>query len=161
MASGDCGSELRDVGIGHPVEPVKPFGLPWCEAHQHSGARGAIRQQGRARQRVRAAARSPDDCEALKSVGVGNCGNIFGGIGYTTAYQPVGSAIPRAVERDQAHPELMKQHATWPRTEPAAWGAMEQKDRAALWITRYLHPKPSAVGCIHSLGHAALPRGTR
>ena len=81
--------ELGDVGLGHPIEPVEPVSSVRGEPDQHGGLDHALRQQGRARQRMRPAPGAPDDREPFESVGIRDGQHVSGRVSDPPPGQPV------------------------------------------------------------------------
>ena len=89
------------VGIGHAAEPVQPVGFARGQAHQDRGAAHPLRQERRTRQGMRTAAGAAYDGKLTKSEGVGDRGDIHGGVGHPATGHAVRATVAGSVEADQ------------------------------------------------------------
>jgi hypothetical protein len=102
--------ELVHVELVHPLKEVEVRVVRGPDADHNADSRDARSKPGRARERMRPAARGAHDGEAVDRQMVGERGDVAGGVDHTPARMRVGFAVPGAVVCDHAQAEP-RQHA--------------------------------------------------
>jgi hypothetical protein len=100
--------ELLDVLGTHPGEEVEPFGVERRHARQARGGVAAVRQQRRAGQRVRPAARPPDRHETVEPELVEHPRRVGGRVGHAATLAPGRAGVPRPRVGDELPAALVE-----------------------------------------------------
>jgi hypothetical protein len=123
-------------------------------AHEDSGSRHPVGEQGRAGQRVRAAARPAEHSELVDFECVGYRLDIRDDIGHLPKLLPVRFPVARPVEGDQPHAEAVQDHRTREGANSATRCPVHQENGVAERAARHLNCHSAAIRRAHPERHA-------
>jgi hypothetical protein len=107
----------------------------WCGRRDRRTSENPISQFRGTGERVRAAAGAADNEEPIETQRVGNSCHVVRGVAYSTSGKSGRPAIAWPVDRDDVKMQARIERRVRMSAQPAAWGAMQKKQRPAANVT--------------------------